>query len=241
MILRGFCLSLLCLANLLPAAGQKATLNGLMVDSVTRSLISAASIRNVFSGVTTISNKGGVFFIEAQRGNILAFSAAGYYSDTLSITDSLLALPSLVVILRPLPSTLPEVTVSGTLTRYQLDSMERRKEFVATAGKINIPAVGHTNDMGFGIALNLDRFSKKEKKKHKAYDLFDITEEEAYINYRWTEDFVYKYTKLNGDTLTAFMQTYRPTYDWLRENPAEEDLLYYLNKQLKKYFRGVKD
>jgi hypothetical protein len=241
MTLHRFLLALVILIAWMPARAQKLTIGGYTIDSLTRSSISAASIRNIFSGVTIISNREGRFFADVQKGNILAFSATGYYSDTLSVTDSVLALPNLVMALRPLPSTLPGVTVTGNLTKYQVDSIERRKAFVSEVGKINIPAVGRANDMGFGVAINLDRFSKKEKSKHKAYDIFDITEQEAYINYRWTEEVVYKYTKLEGDQLTKFMQQYRPTVEWLRKNLTEEDLLYYINKQLKRYLRGVKD
>jgi hypothetical protein len=241
MYFRRFCITVLLALSMMFVYGQKVTISGYIIDSLTRTNISAASIRNVFSGVTNISNKAGRFFVDVQKGNILAMAAAGYYSDTLTITDSILALGNLVVLLKPLPSTLPGVTVTGRLTRYQADSIERRKAFVANTGNINIPAVGRANDMGFGIALNLDRFGKKEKSKHKAYDLFEITEQDAYVNYRWNEVLVYKYTKLEGDSLTRFIQQYRPTEKWLRQNLTEEDLVYYINKQLKRYFRGLKD
>jgi hypothetical protein len=68
--------------------------------------------------------------------------------------------------------------------------------------------------------------------------LFDLTEEEAYINFRWNEILVNKYTQFNNDELFAFMQKARPSYEWLRSHQSEEDLLYYINSQLKKYKKG---
>jgi hypothetical protein len=123
------------------------------------------------------------------------------------------------------------------LNAYQVDSIERRKEFLSTVGEAHIPVVSRANDNGFGVGINFDRFTKREKNKRAARDLFEITEEEAYINYRWNDSLVFKYTKLSGDSLTDFMQANRPAWEWLRKNESEEDMLYYINKSLKKYYK----
>ena len=44
-----------------------------------------------------------------------------------------------------------------------------------------------------------------------------------------------KYTQFKDEELFAFMQKARPTYEWLRKHDSEEDLVYYINSQLKKY------
>ncbi len=138
-----------------------------------------------------------------------------------------------------MPSTLENVTIISSYNRYQNDSVARRKNFLQTVGENKVNAVGKTNsDKDFGIAVNLDHFKKAEKNKRRARSLFEITEEEAYINFRWNDSVVEKYTNLSNDELTAFIQKSRPTYTWLRKHTSEEDLLYYINSQLKKMHKG---
>jgi hypothetical protein len=101
-------------------------------------------------------------------------------------------------------------------------------------GSSPLPTVSGAN-YGAGIALNLDRFSKREKSKRKAIDYFTESEQEAYINYRYTPELVTRYSGLKEDKLIAFMGKSRPSWEWLRKHPKEEDLTYYINEQLKKY------
>jgi hypothetical protein len=222
-------------------AGQKIFLQGIVKDSVQKTPIRSASIRNVLSGQTVVSRSDGKFVLGVQKGNILAVAASGYLSDTLTITDSILSSGFILLELHLLPATLPDATVSAGLNHYQVDSISRRKAFLATVGEARITTVSRTNELGFGVGINIDRFSKREKNKRAARSLFDITEEEAYINFRWNENIVNKYTRLTGDTLIEFMQTFRPTWDWLRKHPAEEDILYYINKCLKSYSKRHDD
>jgi len=97
-------------------------------------------------------------------------------------------------------------------------------------------AVGGANS-GAGIALNLDRFSRRERVKRNAYDFFDNNEKEEYINYRFNNTIVNTYTGLKSDSLQLFMQEYRPSFNWLREHLAEEDIKYYINDNLKSFFK----
>ncbi|CAN5588600.1 hypothetical protein BH10BAC3_BH10BAC3_34640 [soil metagenome] len=223
----------------IPATAQKKSLQGNIKDKVNQQPIGMASIRNMINGTTVISKQDGSFIIDVTAGNILSFSANGYYTDTISIS-TVNALPNgLQIKLRPLPSTLENVTVTSSYNRYQNDSIERRRQFLQTVGENKINAIGHTNsEKDFGIAINLDHFKKSEKNKRSARTLFDITEEEAYINYRWNESVVEKYTSYSNDELISFVQKSRPAYEWLRKHLTEEDLLYYINSQLKKNRKG---
>lgn len=210
-------------------------MTGHVFDKASQLPVKNASVRNVMSGATIISKQDGSFIADVAEGNILAFSANGYYTDTLTITSKSLLAGELIIKLNPLPATLEDVTVTGNYNRYAQDSIARRKSFLETVGENKISAVGHpSSDKDFGVAINLDHFSSREKNKRKARSLFEITEEEAYINYRWNETVVEKYTGFKDDALTSFMQQSRPTYDWLRGHESEEDLLYYINNKLKK-------
>ncbi|HET8687284.1 MAG TPA: hypothetical protein VFM18_11570, partial [Methanosarcina sp.] len=221
-------------------AAQKVVVTGFITDKLSKQAVRTVSVRNIATGATVVSRSAGQYSVTGSKGNILSFSATGYFTDTLTITDSVLQLERLNISLRPLAGTLPDVTVTAKLNPYQLDSLERRRNFLALVGEAKLPKVGKVNDLGFGVGVNLDYWKKRERSKRRSRELFDITEEEAYINYRWVDTLVHKYTRLNGDSLIDFMQEYRPTWDWLRQNEEEEDLVYYINKSLKQYFRREK-
>jgi hypothetical protein len=217
------------------AFGQKKTISGVLRDSINHQPLSRASIRNINNGTVVISKTDGSFLLELSPGQIIAFSANGYFTDTLTISQAVWETGLLQIELKPLPSTLVDVVVTGNYTPYQLDSMARRREFLEVVGENKIPTVSRPNDdKSFGVAVNLDHFSKKEKRKRNARDLFEITEEEAYINYRWNNEVVAKYTNLQDEALISFLEEYRPSYAWLRKHPQDVDVLYYINDRLKR-------
>lgn len=207
---------------------------GSVVDKTTNMPVRMASITNITAGKTVVSRTNGTFELEMGVGNIIAFMANGYYSDTIVLRQETYVAGNLLIILSQLPATLAEVTITGNYNKYQIDSIERRKNFLENVGKSSVPAVSRANESGFGIGLNLDRFSKKEKQERKARDIFAMMEEEAYVNFRWNEEIVKKYTLFQEDDLIAFIERNRPKYDWLRKNPTEEALMYYINSSLKK-------
>jgi hypothetical protein len=217
------------------AQGNTVTMQGLLVDRETKQPLAQGSVLNLNTGKSTLVRASGIFQAEFSKGHLLAFSATGYYSDTLRVSDSVVGLNSLLVVLKPLPNTLPTATITGqNLSDYQRDSLERRREFLAKVGEAKMPAISKANDLGFGIGINLDRWGSSEKNKRKARSVFDIMEEDAYINYRWTDSLVMQYTGYRDDMLWTFMEKYRPSYTWLRAHTSHEDLVYYINAALKK-------
>ncbi len=217
-------------------------ITGAAVDKNDNTAIRMASITNLSIGKTTVSRSNGTFEIEASAGNIIAYSANGYYADTLFLREENYKSGNLLLALRQLPSTLTSVTVMGTYSQYQMDSVERRKSFLQDVGNSALPTVSGISspDLGFGVGVNLDRWSKKEKSERKARSIFEMMEEEAYINFRWNEETVTKYVPFKDDELYDFMERNRPEYQWLRKNPDEESLMYFINSSLKKEKRKKK-
>ncbi len=141
----------------------------------------------------------------------------------------------MVFVLNPIYKSLDDVSVTAYTNRYSADSLERRNQFLAKVGKNKIAVFSSANS-GAGIGFNIDHFSKYEKNKRKAYKLFEMMEKEQYINYRFSLLLIKKYTQLQNDSLFNFMQSYRPSYKWLRKNSTEEDLKYYINEKLKLFY-----
>jgi hypothetical protein len=210
---------------------------GYLRDSITREPIVLASITNLNTQTTVMTSASGRFKIELQENQVLSFAAVGYYFDTIHYNKQFLLQDTLSLYLSPLAHSLGNVTVTTRgLSRYQLDSIERRKEFLQDIVDYTIPTVSKANS-GAGIALNLDRFSRHEKNKRKAFAFFESNEKEAYINYRFPASVVTQYSGLKDAELQQFMQQYRPTSEWLRRNRSEEDIKYYINEKLKLFFK----
>jgi hypothetical protein len=220
--------------------GQKKMVWGYLRDSATHEAIAWASVTNLGTGKTVMTGNTGRFSLEIAPDQLLSFAAVGYHFDTIYYNRMHAQSDTLALFLSPLTHSLGNVTVTARgMSRYQLDSIERRKFFLQGRVDYKIPTVARANS-GAGIALNLDRFSRHEKEKRKAFDLFDTNEKEAYINYRFPASLVTEYTGLKGDALLQFMQRYRPTAEWLRKNTDDEDIKYYLNDRLKQFKRSQK-
>lgn len=211
------------------------TVRGQLTDSATREPIVLASVKNTVSGVTVMTNSKGYFSLPVAAGQLLSFAAVGYHFDTVYYTGTLLLQDTLQLQLSALVVTsLGNVTVTARgWSKYQLDSMQRQQDFFQAMGRSPLPTLSQANS-GAGIALNIDRFSKREKRKRNAIRFFDDNEKEAYINYRYTPELVAKYTGLKDEKLQEFMGKSRPSWEWLRKHPSETDLAYYINEQLKK-------
>ena len=224
----------------LSSFAQNKKIWGYVLDSATRLPIENASITNISKNATSMSNTKGRFSIEVTDNNILSIASINHYFDTLTLTNKLFIKDTLVIYLTAITNNLKEVTVTAILNRYQFDSSERRRKFLAEVGSNKIPTIAPGNS-GAGIVINLDRFSKREKSKRRAYNMFESMEQEQYINYRFSKQLVSNYTTLSGDSLLQFMQLQRPSYMWLRQNTTNEDIKYYINEQLKIYFKRKKN
>lgn len=233
-----FYIGILCLLTGIVAQAQKKNERwGYLRDSITREPIVLASITNLNTQTTVMTSASGRFKIDLQENHVLSFAAVGYYFDTIHYNKQFLLQDTLSLFLSPLAHSLGNVTVTAKgLSRYQLDSIERRKEFLQDIVDYTIPTVSKANS-GAGIALNLDRFSRHEKNKRKAFAFFESNEKEAYINYRFPAAVVTQYSGLKDAELQQFMQQYRPSSVWLRRNRSEEDIKYYINEKLKLFFK----
>jgi uncharacterized protein YxeA len=227
-----YILLLLCTTICFSTFAQKKKVWGYVIDSATKSPIEYASITNITKNFTANTNTKGRFSIDVVEGNVLSIASINHYFDTLFVTQKYLTTDTIFVYLKAITQNLKDVTVTAVLNRYQNDSTQRRKLFLQDVGANKIPTISNSNS-GAGMGINIDRFSKREKNKRRAFELFEAMEEEQYINYRFSPQFVIRYTTLRGDSLLNFMQVHRPTYKWLRKHTSEEDVKYYINEKLK--------
>lgn len=227
-------MALLLFLACLQLKAQQKTYYGYLKDSAMGTAIVAASVSNKTTGAVVETDKNGFFAIAVTKGDLLHFSAPGYNFDTLRYFPYLRDTTHIEL---PRISTRLDVTVRSTtnMSKYQQDSMVRRDKFIADAGpKMRTFSKGNS---GAGIGLNLSSiWGKKERQTRESYGAFDEREKQYYIDYRFSHEMVAYYTRLKGDSLNLFMGRYRPDYDWLRENPSQQDMLLYINEHLKLFF-----
>lgn len=213
-------------------------LTGYLKDSITHEAVAYASITNINTNKTVLTNNQGFFKIAIKENQLLSFAAVGFTFDTLRVSTKILSQDTIHVFLSPITISLETVFVIGKLkySAYQIDSIQRRKDFFQTISDHTIPVASLANS-GAGIGLNLDHFYNREKRKRSTISLFDQMEQEQYINYRFAPGMIRKYVTLSNDSLALFVQQNRPSYDWLRKHTEEEDLVYYINDKLKLFFK----
>lgn len=206
---------------------------GYVKDSITNEPIEMASITNTNKNNTVITNQKGLFKIEVSKNDILSVAAIGYHFDTVLYSGIISASDTVTFYLKPISRELNDVTVQNTgANEYSLDSLRRLREFTDQMVSPPVKSVELANSgAGFGISLN--SLSKREKNKRNAIKIFNASEKQAYVDYRFSTAIVSKYSGLKGEELQVFMQRYRPSYEWLRKNPKEEDIKYYINEKLK--------
>ena len=187
-----------------------------------------------------LSDETGSYRILARPGDIVVFSMVGYHTDSIPVTANILAADySVSMDLRMVD--LQAVTV-GNLSNYQLDSLARRQDYGWIYDDKPQPVVERQRQGdGVGVELNVipngnpndDRQIKQWKKR------ISHEEEQHYVDFRFSREYVSRLTHLQGDSLQLFMERYRPTYDYCRK-AATVDILVFISDSYKK-FEGIKE
>lgn len=213
---------------------QKRTVTGYVLDSTGYFPLANAKVANVNTNKSVQTDKRGRFQISATPGDMLFVTAKTYHFRQLKYS---MLQDTLFIYMGLLPNELPGVTVYAQgYTRYQQDSIKRLTEFREKMVSPQYEPVSKANSQGAGVGINLDYMSSREKSKRKAKKMFEEEERAAYVNFRFSPELVSSYTGLKGDSLQHFRSKYSPGYDWLRAHTTDEDVLYYINDQLKIYY-----
>jgi hypothetical protein len=228
-------LLLLFLCSLTCSAQQFLT-GKIYKKSSTETLLSV-SIHNITGNRYDLSEEDGSYHIQAAPGDHISFSSVGYKADTITVTASLLT-AAYPVYLDVRAQVLQAVRV-GEYNNYQLDSMDRRKEYAWVYEHENTPHVARDRQGSDGVGVTLNIFrntSSAAKQRIHLEKRLEKEEEDDYVDYRYNESYVTKITHLKGDSLKEFMRRYRPSYDYCRK-AANVDILVYINDSYKQYMK----
>ena len=228
---------LLCLLVCLHGSGQQFLTGKVFKANSTEHLVSV-SVHNITQQRYDLSEEDGSYRMQAAPGDHISFSSVGYKADTVTVTASLLT-AAYPVYLDVRAQTLQSVRV-GQFSNYQLDSVDRRKEYAWVYGHENTPKLAKDRQGADGVGVTLNIFrntSSAAKQRIKLEKRLEKEEEEYYVDSRYNKDYVSKITKLKGDSLSEFMRKFRPSYDYCRK-AANVDILVYISDSYKTYMKG---
>ena len=114
-------------------AQKRIMVQGYLLDSSKYSPIKNGTVLNTNSNRSVTTNEKGIFSIPVAINDVLYFTADGYHFDTLRY--KMMMRDTIVVYMQLLAHVLPGVTVRAQgYTKYQLDSIQRREDFLTIAG-----------------------------------------------------------------------------------------------------------
>lgn len=199
---------------------------GTVFDYTKKTLtLPGVNIRNLNSKKTTSTNKDGKYSITATVGDLIEFSAVGYHTDTLYLTNLLNR-----AIYLPVKSTsLAEVNVEAVRMNSQItdakDPLAEKYTLLNTGGNLNRKRM---KDKVGGLNLNLGYGKYKRQQRKEA----DLEEKEMYlaeIDENFSQNAVVELTKLQGEELKNFMIIYRPSVEQVKaERPYR--YAYYISR-----------
>ncbi|MCX2433025.1 carboxypeptidase-like regulatory domain-containing protein [Pedobacter sp. GR22-10] len=183
------------------------------------------SVRNLNSKKTTSTNREGKYTIAATIGDLIEFSAVGYHTDTLYLTNLL----NRTIYLPVKSNSLADVDVRGVRMNSQItdakDPLAEKYTLLSTGGNLNRKRM--TDKVG-GLGLNLGYGKyKRQQRKEAELEEKDMYQEEIDANF--SEKAITDLTKLQGEDLKSFMIIYRPSIEQIKsERPYRYD--YYISR-----------
>ncbi|HVU98409.1 MAG TPA: carboxypeptidase-like regulatory domain-containing protein [Puia sp.] len=195
-------------------------------------IVAGVTISNRSLGIHNLSDLGGNYRINARPGDTLVLSSAGYHSDSIVVSSSMLAAET-TLYLRENVVTLPSVKV--TETAYQHDSAQRREEYAWLLNRNHPVKLWNEKRQGDAPGFSfspIGYFSKDEVRKRQLKARLEKQERDYYIDSKFPRARIAILTGLKGDSLDTFMVRYRPSYAVCRAMTGEDMLLYINDKMV---------
>lgn len=222
------------LACLQTFAQQKFT-EGLVFDAVTKDRIAVVSITNLRTGENMYNNLNGVFKVASEPGDLLVFSKADYFNDTVRVLNDL----AKVIYLNRTGITLKEVNIYDQSMSPKSIMAKNRSQYSKAYGPLanrDLLSVGG-GTVGLGIDALYNMFSTEGRNAKRLRDVLDQDYKENTIDFRFNRTFVSRITGLKGVKLDDFMKKYRPGYYFIT-NASEYELIASIRANLKRYQRN---
>jgi hypothetical protein len=221
------------------AYGQKIT--GVVIDKTTKQPVYDALVS--VGNAKTRTNVSGLFEISAPAFNdSLIVVHFAYKTCSVAVSESTNILR---IGLEPKVTKLNEVTIHADRD-FKKDSLENRiayaKQFNYKGPTVMDAFTGNTNKQpGELISINplilIAALTKKSTPEYKFNKILIRDEHEQYVDEHFNKGIVSRVTGLSGDTLSAFLVQYRPTFEFVKKS-TEYDMEVYIRQSVKKFKTG---
>lgn len=231
-----YLLAILILSIGIKTYAQRAS--GFVTDKQTGLFISGAIIKS--SAATTLSDLHGQFSIKINRIDTLRVNMPRYNVFVYPITGA----GNTVIITLHKNTQLKEVTISAQKDRIA-DSLATRKTFAknfnSAAPKFKdivqvrtVPGILPVAGITIIPSQLINAITYKSSKGYKFKKRLIQDENDKYIGSRFNKALVIRLTKFSGDSLTGFMDKYRPTAAAIKKKTAY-DLSTYIKNNAANY------
>lgn len=221
------------------ALAQEKELSGIIFDTDSKDRLSRVYIQNLNTGASTFNNINGVFNIAATPGDVLVFSQAEHFADTIDVVSY----TPIAVYLKRIAIQLKEVTIRDTMLDPLKRMANKRRDYSKIYGPLGNKDLFSFNptNAGVGVGLSIDAlynsWSRSGRNAAKLRETIERDYREDVVDYRFNKTFVGRITGLKGEALTAFMAKYRPGYYFLA-NASEYEFITSIKANLKRYLRN---
>jgi hypothetical protein len=193
---------------LLRFTGIAQDIKGETLDMEGKKPLTEVQIENIHTSVSVTTAADGSFSIAALSGQLLEFRRAGYKTARVRIPDGNVPPFFRIILSKSLVSVQPENAIANRYD-YKADSI---KNYELYKHVLEFPRLSAMEK----IQHPFSAMSKRNREIWQFQDDFKEFEKEKYVDKTFNEQVINKFTGLTGDSLTAYMRRYRPSYEQLR-------------------------
>lgn len=221
------------------ANAQFVTISGTVYDITARRPLEAVGVLSS-SGRNTLTDSTGRYSIVVPEKDSIWFSLIGKATMKYPV-DTIINRDNFNVMIHVQATELPEVKVRNNY--YKLDSIQNRRDYAKIFNfrkpTIRLSTNPNYNPGGLTVGFDLDEIinmfrTKRNRSILNLQKRLIDQEQEAYVNHRFSKQFVRKITKLESPELDSFMVRYRPDYQ-IVQLLNDLELGYYIEQCYEQY------
>lgn len=170
--------------------------------------LAQVAVQNIHSGEALLSDVQGHFAVAVRAGQLIEFRRIGYKTARVRIGAGTLP-PFYRILLEPGVQELQEVEVRNHFTDFKHDSLRYRALF-----KKQLEYQTVTGWRAFQSPFSA--LSKTNQQMIRFQEQYAWLEEQKFVDFNFNERLIGQLTGLRGDSATAYMRRFRPSYDMVR-------------------------
>jgi hypothetical protein len=211
-----------------PAAAQ--AIKGIVLDGSTGEPIENVAIQNIYTRSGIVTGSDGKFLMMGAEEELLEFRKIGYKTTRIRVPKMIP--PYFKIVLQRGEIELPE---------FELQRHARAKDYKtdsARYGELYKHVLDFPKMSTFeSLRSPFSALSRTNRQKWAFQENYARFQQEKYIDYIFNDAVITGMTGFTGDTLQAFKQRYRPSYELLR-NMSEYNFFLYIKESAVRFRRS---